>query len=153
MIRTAIALALIALPVGAIAQSQSTAASGTSAQSQTMGQTGQPKRIRSVTLTSPDQKCPASSGDEVVVCTTLDNPYRIPKELRDRGPIPSNRQAWTNRVAADEQSGREAAGLPDTCSPVGSGGQTGCARAAARAFKAEKRVKGTDQDPNAPDGQ
>ncbi|THD35159.1 MAG: hypothetical protein E7773_11950 [Sphingomonas sp.] len=142
MIRTAFAaLTLLALPVGAIAQDK-------------QGETGQPpKRIKSVTI-SATEKCPPSTGDEIVVCTTVDNPYRIPKELRDSGPIPAKNQAWTNRVAADEQTSRVAAGLPDTCSPVGTGGQTGCARALAQQFKAEKRARANGQDPNAPpDGQ
>ena len=89
--------------------------------------------------------CPPSTNDEVVVCTRVENPYRIPKELRDAGPIPNKNQAWTNRVAADEQTSREAAGLPDTCSPVGSGGQTGCSQAAARAWAAERRAKANGQ--------
>ncbi|HEX4694010.1 hypothetical protein [Sphingomonas sp.] len=142
MIRTAFAaLTLLALPATAIAQDKSADSSQP------------PKRIRSVTLTTPDEKCPPSTGDEIVVCTTVDEPYRIPKALRGAGPIPPNRQAWTNRVAADEQTGREAAGLPDTCSPVGTGGQTGCARAAARAFAAERRAKANGQDPNESNGE
>jgi hypothetical protein len=138
MLRTALAaLTLLALPVGAIAQDK-------------QAESGQPpKRIKSVTI-GATEKCPESSADEIVVCNRVDNPYRIPKELRDSGPIPSKNQAWTTRLATDEQTSREAAGLPDTCSPVGTGGQTGCARAAARAFKAEKRAKGTSEDPNAP---
>jgi hypothetical protein len=137
MFRTAFAaLTLLTLPVGAIAQDR-------------QAETGQPpKRIKSVTI-SATEKCPPSTGDEIVVCTTVDNPYRIPKELRDTGPIKPSNQAWTNRVAADEQTGREAAGLPDTCSPVGTGGQTGCARALARQFKAEKRARANGENPNA----
>ena len=142
MIRPILAAAiLLALPAEAFAQDK-------------QAESGQPpKRIRSVTLTAPDQKCPPSTNDEVVVCVTLDQPYRIPKELRDAGVIPNNRQAWTNRVADDEQTSREAAGLPDTCSPVGSGGQTGCSRALARQFKATKRAKANGQDPDAPNGE
>jgi len=137
MIRIAFAaLALLTFPATAIAQTKP-------------ADSGQPpKRIRSVTLTAPDQKCPPSTAEETIVCTTVAEPYRIPKELRGAGPIPPKRQAWTNRVAADEQTSREAAGLPDTCSPVGTGGQTGCARAAARSFAAEKRAKANGQDPN-----
>lgn len=136
MIRIAFAaLALVAVPVGALAQ-QAT---------DKQAETGQPpKRIRSVIL-QPDQKCPQSNSEEIVVCTTVEDPYRIPKALRGAGPIPPARQSWVNRVAADEQTSREAAGLPDTCSPVGSGGQTGCARAAARAWAAEKRAKANGQ--------
>ena len=105
--------------------------------------------VKTVTI-GATEKCPESTADEIVVCNKVDNPYRIPKELRDSGPIPSKNQAWTTRLAGDEQTSREAAGLPDTCSPVGTGGQTGCARAAARAFKADKRAKGTNEDPNQP---
>ena len=140
MFRPLLAAPLLAVPATAIAQDK-------------QAETGQPpKRIRSVTLTDPNQKCPQSTDEEVVVCTTVGDPYRIPKELRGSGPIPDNRQAWTNRVAADEQTGREAAGLPDTCSPVGSGGQTGCSRALARQFKAEKRARASGQDPNEANG-
>lgn len=138
MLRTAFAaLTLLALPMSAVAQDK-------------QAESGQPpKRIKSVTIGATD-KCPESTADEIVVCTKVDNPYRIPKELRDSGPIAPKNQAWTTRLATDEQTSREAAGLPDTCSPVGTGGQTGCARAAARAFKADKRAKGTNEDPNAP---
>ena len=133
MFRTALAaITLLAIPVGAIAQDK-------------QAETGQPpKRIRSVTIT-PTEKCPPSTGDEIVVCTKVEDPYRIPKELRGAGPIPPKNQAWTNRVAADDQTGREAAGLPNTCSPVGSGGQTGCSQSAARAWAAEKRAKANGQ--------
>jgi hypothetical protein len=136
MIRTAFAaLALIAVPMGAMAQETT----------DKQAETGQPpKRIRSVIL-QPDEKCPQSNSEEIVVCTTVEDPYRIPKALRGAGPIPPARQSWVNRVAADEQTSREAAGLPDTCSPVGSGGQTGCARAAARAWAAQKRAKANGQ--------
>jgi hypothetical protein len=136
MLRTAFAaLTMLALPLTAIAQDK-------------QAETGQPpKRIKSVTI-SATEKCPPSTGDEIIVCTTVDNPYRIPKELRDTGPIKPSNQAWTNRVASDEQTSREAAGLPDTCSPVGTGGQTGCARALARQFKADKRAKANGQSEN-----
>ena len=136
MIRTAFAaLALLSVPAGAMAQ-QAT---------DKPAETGQPlKRIRSVVL-QPDQKCPASTSDEIVVCTTVEDPYRIPKALRGAGPIPPARQSWVNRVAADEQTSREAAGLPNTCSPVGSGGQTGCSQAAARAWAAQKRAQANGQ--------
>lgn len=145
MIRTAIAaFALLAGPALAVAQDKPAAPVDRQAE------TGQPpQRVRSVTLTN-GQKCPESSADEVVVCTTVEDPYRIPKALRGSGPIPGPRQAWTNRVAADDQTSRAAAGLPDTCSPVGSGGQSGCSRAALRAWTAEKRAQANGQDPNQP---
>jgi hypothetical protein len=146
MLRSAIAaLALLSAPAVAIAQDQAP---------DKQAETGQPpQRVRSVTLTSAKQKCPPSTGTDIVVCNVVEDPYRIPKTLRDSGPIPDQRQSWVNRVAADEQTARVAGGLPDTCSAVGSGGASGCSMAAARAWAAEQRAKRNGQDPNAPDGQ
>lgn len=100
-----------------------------------------PERIRSVTLTG-DQKCPESTAEEVVVCSRIDpdEQYRVPKELRDAAEVPAQNQSWVNRAATADQIGRVAGGLPDTCSPVGTGGQTGCALALNRAYAAEKKA-------------
>lgn len=98
-----------------------------------------PQRIRSVTL-QPGETCPASSGDEVVVCYQGGNPYRIPPQLR-RSEIPAANQSWVNRAATVDQVSRVNGGLPDTCSPVGTGGQTGCALIRNQAFAAERRAQ------------
>ncbi|WP_394646451.1 hypothetical protein [uncultured Sphingomonas sp.] len=122
--------ALLALPTGASAQVESA------------GDTGRvPQRVRSVTLEG-SEKCPTAQGDEVVVCSRInpDEQYRIPKPLRDSAEPAAKNQAWTNRVATADQVSRVAGGLPDTCSPVGSGGQTGCALAINRAWAAERRA-------------
>lgn len=108
-----------------------------------LAQTGQtPKRYRSVEIRQ-GETCPKpSSPDEVVVCKTLDEPYRIPSGLRDDGAAQAApNQSWVNRTAVADQVGREAGGLPDTCSPVGTGGQSGCALATARAYAADKRAR------------
>ena len=127
MLRPLLAAALIVAP--AIAAAQSARESGQP-----------PQRIRSVTITR-GQKCPPSSTPgEVVVCSTLDEPYRIPAPLRDEGPVAAANQSWVNRAATVDQVGRVAGGLPDTCSPVGTGGQTGCAQAYAQQWAAEKRA-------------
>ena len=100
-----------------------------------------PQRVRSVTLTK-GQKCPAAtSPNEVVVCQTLEEPYRIPKSLRDDGPIPAAGQSWANRTATMDQTSRVAGGLPDTCSPVGTGGQSGCAMQQNQQWAAERRAQ------------
>jgi len=104
--------------------------------------TGQPpQRVRSVTL-SGDQACPKSTDEEVVVCSRIDpeEQYRIPKEMRDTQEVAANRSSWVNRTATIDQVGRQAGGLPNTCSPNGFGGQTGCALMANRAYAAEKRA-------------
>lgn len=132
MFRLTVLAALIALPAL------------TSAQEQTAEQGQPPQRIRSVTL-GAGQKCPTSTNGEIVVCSTLDQPYRIPKELRDTAPIAAQNQSWVNRAATVDQVGRVAGGLPDTCSPVGTGGQSGCALARARAYSAERRAQAAGQ--------
>lgn len=106
-----------------------------------------PERVRSVTLTG-EQKCPESTDEEVVVCNRInpDEQYRVPKELRNDHPIPAQNQSWVNRAATADEIGRVAGGLPDTCSPVGTGGQTGCALARARAYAAEKRAARREQE-------
>ena len=143
MIRPLLLAALIALPAIASAQTTPATGAGGTAEAGTEGtaEAGTPpQRVRSVTL-SPGQKCPPSTSTEVVVCGTLDQPYRIPKQFRDSGPIPAQNQAWANKVAVQDQIGRTAAGLPDTCSPVGTGGQSGCALMQNRQWAAERRAQ------------
>lgn len=127
MIRIALVVALIAIPTSASAQDGNP-----------------PKRIRSVEIRK-GEACPkAASGDEVVVCRTIENPYRIPTELRDEGAkLQATNQSWVNRAATIDQVGRVAGGLPDTCSPVGTGGQSGCALQANQAFAADRRARAT----------
>lgn len=131
MLRHAFALALI----GSIAMPAM-------AQVQPAGDTGRvPARVRSVTLQG-SEPCPTAQGDEVVVCSRLnpDEQFRIPKELRNTTEPAAKNQAWTNRVATAASTSRVAAGLPDTCSTVGSGGQTGCALMINNAWAAERRA-------------
>lgn len=98
-----------------------------------------PQRVRSVTIQG-NQACPTSTKDEVIVCSRNDEPYRIPKGLRDSGPIAPQNQSWVNRAADIDNVSRVAGGLPDTCSPVGSGGQTGCTQQWNRNWAAERRA-------------
>ena len=105
-------LLLIALPASA----QQTAGTGD----------GPPKRVRSV-ITYGDETCPKQTDpDEIVVCAKGgDSPYRIPKRFRGEGKkdAPMAR-AWTNRMETVEEVNR--AGLPNSCSAIGTGGQSGC---------------------------
>jgi hypothetical protein len=129
---TLFALAL-AIPGAALAQSQA--------------ESGQPpKRVRSVTLTTRGQACPPSTGDEVVVCTTIEEPYRIPSALRESAPSAAN-QSWVNRAASIDQTSMRAGGLPDTCSPIGTGGQSGCALQLNQAYAAERRARANGEVP------
>jgi hypothetical protein len=98
---------------------------------------GPPKRVRSILLYG-DEQCPKTENpDEIVVCANAgESPYRIPKRFRDQPKEGAASQAWTNRVEAVEDFNR--AGLPNSCSPVGTGGQTGCTRAAIRQWYQER---------------
>ena len=102
-----------------------------------------PQRIRSVTL-APGETCPPSTGDEVIVCYQGGNPYRIPPALR-RTEIPAANQSWANRAATVDQVSRVAGGLPNTCSPVGTGGQTGCFLQRNQAYGAERRERAREE--------
>lgn len=144
MIRFLALAALIASPslAGAQTGSGQAAAEDTAVPVQADGQP--PRRIRNVQLT-PGQKCPPSTEGEVVVCSSIVEPYRIPPALRDSGPIAAQNQSWVNRAADIDQTSRVAGGLPNTCSPVGTGGQTGCSQAQLRQWYAERRAGGAGQ--------
>ncbi len=126
MFRAPLALFALALPAAAVAQ---------------QAETGQPpQKIREVLL-APGERCPAETATEVVVCRPLGNPYRIPKALRDEGPVPAANQSWAARTQSVDQVGRVAGGLPDTCSAVGTGGQSGCAMLTNQQWAAEQRAR------------
>lgn len=101
-----------------------------------------PQRVRSLTVAT-GQACPAAEPGEVVVCRPADDPYRIPEPLR-RTEIAARTRSWVSRAATLDEIGRVAAGLPDTCSVVGTGGQTGCTGAMLRQWAAERRARPAD---------
>jgi hypothetical protein len=72
-----------------------------------------------------DDPCPKGVGDEIVVCARLPESerFRIPAPLR-RSKYERREQSWVTRTRDIEETGR--AQRPNSCSPVGSGGQTGC---------------------------
>ena len=106
-----------------------------------VAQSGEPpQRIRNIQL-GRGEACPKAAPGEVVVCSTLEEPYRVPKAFRDTGPVPTSRQSWVNRASDIDQTSRVAGGLPNTCSPVGNGGQTGCFSAYGRGWAAERKAR------------
>lgn len=114
MIRSLAAIALIAMPGVALAQDAD-------------GARQAPTKVRSITLYG-DQRCPTpSSPDEIVVCHSGgDSPYRIPPRFRESSFNPAN-QSWVLRSEVVQDVSRTQ--IPGSCSPVGTGGQTGCSRA------------------------
>ena len=87
-----------------------------------------------------DDACPPSTGNEITVCARKGESerYRIPEPLRES--ISPQNDAWTNRVIAYETIG---ANGPMSCSPVGSGGFTGCVGKLIDTAYAERKL-----DPN-----
>ncbi|MGJ3648811.1 hypothetical protein ACLB0R_10095 [Sphingomonas sp. GlSt437] len=154
MTRLMIALLLATAPAAAIAQDQPAPADApviehhgdtihASQPDDNRPVTASTKRIRSVLLQA-GQACPPAKGDEIVVCGALDEPYRIPKDLRQSEPTAANR-SWATRAEVVDDVGRRAAGLPGTCSTVGSGGQTGCTRALLEQWTAETLARKNGQ--------
>ena len=97
-----------------------------------------PARMSSITVYG-DEPCPKSSGDEIVVCAREPESerYRIPKRLRDKAVDPVGARSWTDRVAGVEEASRPQ--RPNSCSPVGAAGETGCTQAMLRQWFAERR--------------
>jgi hypothetical protein len=87
-----------------------------------------------------DDACPPSTDNEITVCARKDESerYRIPETLRES--ISPQNDAWTNRVIAYETIGANGA---MSCSPVGSGGFTGCVGKLIDTAYAERKL-----DPN-----
>lgn len=85
-----------------------------------------------------DDPCPRSTGDEIVVCARLPESerYRVPKQfrkLRKRDPASTS---WASRVQVLEYVSRT--GRPNSCSPVGSFGQSGCTQQFLTQWRAER---------------
>jgi hypothetical protein len=116
-------LAALALPIAARAQSPVvTAAPSAAAQP-----VDNDARTVSIVVYGNDP-CPPGKDDEIVVCAREPESerYRIPKRFRGKKEQAAPGNSWANKTRSSEDASRTAAGLPDTCSAVGSGGQTGC---------------------------
>ena len=87
-----------------------------------------------------DDVCPQSKENEITVCARKGEGerFRIPEVLRG-DPLSPKNEAWTDRVQAYETVGAQ--GIA-SCSPVGSGGATGCMAKLIDAAYAEKREGG-----------
>ena len=144
MIVPLIAALLAAAP--ALPQDQAQAPAPTQAQTQNQPETdsqgGEVKRVRSVTLTA-GQTCPRSTAEEIVVCSTLDEPYRIPKQLRDRPKQTAPSTSWAVKADRAMEDGRKV--LPNSCSTIGTNGQTGCTMKMLQAWAAEQNAKKNGQ--------
>lgn len=98
---------------------------------------GTPDR-ESVVVVYGEDSCPQSTENEVVVCARRPETerYRIPPRLRRSG---NPEQSWTSRVESLEEASRDA--RPNSCSVVGTYGQSGCTAALIRQWLAERRAR------------
>lgn len=121
MSRPLIAMAALTLALPAQAQAQETVDTGDDSYN--------------MVIVYGDDECPQSSEEQIVVCARKaeNERYRIPQNLRF-SESPSN-QSWAERVESFEMAG--AFGTM-SCSPVGSGGMTGCTQEMIRAAYADK---------------
>lgn len=96
-----------------------------------------PDRFRALIVFGNDP-CPPHAGNEIVVCgrEPESERYRIPKALRETKDLPTA-QSWASRALTLDDVSR--AGRPNSCSVVGSGGQTGCYAHALDQWFAERR--------------
>lgn len=95
-----------------------------------------------------DDPCPNSKDDEIIVCARQPESerYRIPKELRKKKAEPAA-QSWVARARTLDMVSR--LGTPDSCSPQGSGGQTGCFRQFQELARQEREARKAE-DANQP---
>ncbi len=124
-------LAALAFAAPALAQNDSS-----------LAQSSQPPQRTSVLYTYGDEPCPEPQGDEIVVCAQQpeSDRYRVPKELREelKEDVPAGGGSWASAVEGYDNVAR--ASRPNSCSPVGSYGFTGCASAAMRQWFEERRA-------------
>lgn len=93
----------------------------------------------STLLVYGDDPCPRSNDDEIIVCARQPESerFRIPKALRKK-PKEEVVQSWVERARTLDMVSKK--GLPNSCSPHGSGGQTGCMRQFLEAARAEREA-------------
>lgn len=98
-------------------------------------------RARRLTQAVPPCPVRQARDEAIIVCARGgDDPYRIPKVIRDQ-PQPRKAgaaTAWGTRNEDSENSAR--AGRPDSSSPDGSGGQGGLAKKIHREWERERQM-------------
>ena len=120
-----VANALIALLLAVTAGSLAAAAKPPAAQPIT----GIPDGSKTISIiVYGNDACPPGKGDEIVVCARQPESerYRIPKRFREKKQDTAPNNSWANKTRSIEDASRTAAGVPDSCSTVGTGGQSGC---------------------------
>jgi len=100
----------------------------------------------SILVTYGKDDCPESRDGEIVVCARQpeEERYRIPKTVRDREKEEEAQStSWTAQFQNHEDQSR--LGRPNSCSPVGTNGFTGCQAAILRDWFAQRNVDGGEK--------
>jgi len=107
------------------------------AASPALAQDDAPRRESQIEVYGEDP-CPRSTDDEIVVChrRAEEERYRIPAPLRRSTERPE--QAWGARVETLDEVSRDS--RPNSCSVVGSYGQSGCAQQMIRQWYDSRRA-------------
>ena len=111
------------------------------AQDDSLVQHSEPPERISFLVTYGDDHCPVAEGEEIVVCAQRpeSDRYRVPKDLRHQDEeAPAGGGSWASKVEGYDAIARQT--RPDSCSPVGSYGFTGCAAAALRQWFEARRA-------------
>ena len=107
-----------------------------------LAQSSSPPQRTSVLYTYGDEPCPEAQEGEIVVCAQRPESerYRVPQELREelKEEEAVGGGSWASKVEGYENVAR--ASRPNSCSPVGSYGFTGCAAAALRNWFEARRA-------------
>lgn len=102
-----------------------------------------PPQKFSILVTYGDEPCPEAQGDEIVVCANEPESerYRVPKKLREaERDAAIGGRSWATAVE-DYDNGPGRVTRPNSCSPVGSNGFTGCTALMLREWFAGQRSK------------
>ncbi|MDZ3831228.1 MAG: hypothetical protein U0S50_05340 [Sphingopyxis sp.] len=133
------ALLLLAAPMSATAQTVHAAPADDDA---SLAQSAEPPQKTSILVTFGNEPCPEAEGEEIIVCAQQPESerYRVPKSLRgqEEEEAPAGGGSWASRVEGYDNIAR--ATRPDSCSPVGSYGFSGCAALALRQWFEARRA-------------
>lgn len=89
-----------------------------------------------------NDRCPASNGQQIVVCRKHPETerFRIPKDLRDTEREPQAAGGNVNAVAAVNTTGGTGVQI-NSCNAIGAGVNAGCTKQGLDAWKAQQRAQ------------
>jgi len=96
-----------------------------------------------------DDPCPTAAEGEIVVCAREpeEERYRIPRKLREKPVDEAETQTGNSRARSMDEAARST--MPNSCSPVGSGGQSGCTAQMLRAWREARQAMAAEAEAQA----